>query len=61
MKTASIIMQPIISVLGTFLLGLSFTMLIPGFLDLTENNLNWTGFFVSSLFTFFIGISLNFN
>ena len=58
MKTASIIIQPIISVLGTFLLGLSFTMLIPGFLDLAENNLNWTGFFVSSLFTFFIGISL---
>jgi len=58
MKTASFIIQPIISVLGTFLLGLSFTMLIPGFLDLAENNINWTGFFVSSLFTFFIGISL---
>ncbi len=58
MKTASIIIQPIISVIGTFLLGLSFTMLIPGFLDLSENNINWTGFFVSSLFTFFIGFSL---
>ena len=58
MKTASFIIQPIISVLGTFLLGLSFTMLIPGFLDLAENNINWAGFFVSSLFTFFIGISL---
>ena len=58
MKTASFIIQPIISVLGKFLLGLSFTMLIPGFLDLAESNLNSTGFFVSSLFTFFIGISL---
>ncbi len=58
MKTASNIIQPIISIIGIFLIGLSFTMIIPGFLDLAENNMNSSGFFVSSLFTFFIGFSL---
>ena len=58
MKTASNIIQPIISIIGIFLIGLSFTMIIPGFLDLAENNMNSSGFFLSSLFTFFIGFSL---
>ena len=57
MKTASIIIQPIVSVIGIFLLWLSFAMLIPGFLDFFEGNKNWSGFFISSVFTFFIGIS----
>ena len=57
MKTASIIIQPIVSVIGIFLLWLSFAMLIPGLLDFFEENQNWTGFFVSSVFTFFMGIS----
>ena len=57
MKTASIIIQPIISVIGIFLLWLSFAMLIPGLLDFFESNQNWVGFFVSSVFTFFMGMS----
>ena len=57
MKTASIIIQPIISVIGIFLLWLSFAMLIPGLLDFFEGNQNWIGFFVSSVFTFFMGMS----
>ena len=57
MKTASIIIQPIISVIGIFLLWLSFAMLIPGLLDFFEGNQNWVGFFVSSVFTFFMGMS----
>ena len=57
MKTASIIIQPIVSVIGIFLLWLSFAMLIPGLLDFFEGNKNWTGFFVSSVFTFFMGMS----
>ena len=57
MKTASIIIQPIVSVIGIFLLWLSFAMLIPGLLDFFEGNQNWVGFFVSSVFTFFMGVS----
>ena len=57
MKTASIIIQPIISVIGIFLLWLSFAMLIPGILDFFEGNQNWIGFSVSSVFTFFMGMS----
>ena len=57
MKTASIIIQPIVSVIGIFLLWLSFAMLIPGLLDFFEGNQNLTGFFVSSVFTFFMGMS----
>jgi trk system potassium uptake protein TrkH len=57
MKTASIIIQPIVSVIGIFLLWLSFAMLIPGLLDFFEGNQNWVGFFVSSVFTFFMGMS----
>ena len=49
---------PVFSILGVLLTILSFTMLIPMFIDIIYRSQNWFGFASASLISCFIGISL---
>ena len=49
---------PVFSILGVLLTILSFTMLIPMFIDIVYRSENWFGFASASLISCFIGISL---
>lgn len=50
--------QPILSLLGSFLVMLALLMLIPALADVTVGNSDWLAFVISALLTLFIGVNL---